>query len=130
MPQLCVRHSFPAKKFSLTEPHFRFSYERVSITVVYQRMVIIASATIELFLQDCRDEAQGLKNALSSANSRLAQLDALEADVRARTKDLKELQEERRECDENLATERGRTQHLVRDEAWWGVRLPLHARNQ
>lgn len=73
------------------------------------------NATISIFsTQDYRDEARGLKNALASANSRLAQMDTLEADVRARTKELKELQDERRECGETLAKERGRTQHLVR----------------
>lgn len=63
--------------------------------------------------QDCRAEARGLKDALSSANSRLASLDALEAEARARSRELKELQEERRESNESLAEERGRTQHLV-----------------
>ena len=66
--------------------------------------------------QDCRDEALGLRQALSRANSRLARLDALEADARARAKQLGELQEERRGCDESLAKERDRTQHLVRTD--------------
>lgn len=69
--------------------------------------------------QDCRDEALGLQNALARANSRLANLDALEDDARARAKEVKELQEERRKCDENLAEERGRTQHLVRIYSAW-----------
>lgn len=71
--------------------------------------------------QDCRRKAQELEDALSRAASRLAKLDALEADVKAWTAELKDLQEERHESDANLAKERSRIQHLVRLEkdVWW-----------
>lgn len=73
----------------------------------------LSISAYDITQQDCRAEARGLKDALSSANSRLTSLDALEAEARARSRELKELQEERRESNESLAEERGRTQHLV-----------------
>ncbi|CAM9926386.1 unnamed protein product [Ectocarpus sp. 4 AP-2014] len=63
--------------------------------------------------RQAEEERANLKNALVSANSRLAKMDALEADTKAQAEELKELREERRERDASLAEEHGRTQHLA-----------------
>lgn len=70
--------------------------------------------TISGVNRQAEEELVDLKNALSSANSRLAKMDALEADTKAQAEELKKLREERRERDASLAEEQGRTQHLVR----------------
>lgn len=78
-------------------------------------------------LKECREETMALKEetstlttALSSAISRLSKFDSLDADVVARTKELEECQEKGRSSEEDLLSERGRTQHLVR-----GVRVKI-----
>ncbi|CAM9542916.1 unnamed protein product, partial [Ectocarpus sp. 8 AP-2014] len=63
--------------------------------------------------RQAKEERADLENALSSANSRLAKMDALEADTKAQAEELKELREERRERDASLAEGQSRTQHLA-----------------
>lgn len=63
--------------------------------------------------RQAEEERADLKNSLSSANSRLAKMDALEADTKAHAEELEKLRGERREREESLAEEQGRTQHLV-----------------
>ncbi|CAN0301485.1 unnamed protein product, partial [Ectocarpus fasciculatus] len=77
-----------------------------------QRLTDAQTCAVENSRQ-AEEERAGLKNALSGANSRLAKMDALEADTKAQAEELKELREERHERDASLAEEQGRTQHLA-----------------
>lgn len=60
------------------------------------------------------EETLAVKNALIGADARLSLVETLEATVMKKTAEVKACQAEKRSREEELATERSRTQHLVR----------------